>query len=98
MPDDYYKEYEKQDKKMMRSIAIKLFLSVGAGFSLVLFSIIAIPVGIIYVISDSPGLIAYQPQGKWWILTGILSLIIGSYILYKVLYDESRMGYTERYT
>lgn len=98
MPDDYSKEYAKQDKIIMRNVAMKMFLSVGAGFSMVLFSIIAIPVGIIYAISDSPGMLAYQPQGKWWILAGILSLLFGSFILYKVLYDESRLGYTKRYS
>ncbi len=76
---------EKQFENSLAKFAIKHFLTVGLSFSMILFGILFLFTSLIYAASRSVTLRPLRETAIWWFIAGIVSIVVGSFILFKEL-------------
>jgi hypothetical protein len=77
----------------IQNFAIRMFLMVGFGFSLVLAGFMFMFIGILMHNTRSIVLENFRAQAPYWFISGIICLLVGSYMLHKELRENPSIPY-----
>jgi uncharacterized membrane protein YGL010W len=76
------------ENAQIQNLAIRMFLMVGLGFTLVLVGFMFMFIGIVMYNTRSIVLEDFRAQAPYWFFSGIICLLVGSYMLHKELREN----------